>query len=68
MLQYDIRADLSKRQLEYEAQRLREHMTEHLGSAQQIAARHEARLQRIRLIETEMIRMQEKHQQQVRLL
>ena len=56
---------MTRRQLEYEAQRVRELMTEDLGTSEQIAQRHEARLQRIRMIETEMLRLQQRHREQV---
>ena len=59
---------MSRRQLELEAKRLREHMAQQLGSAENIAQRHEARLHRIRLIEHEMIRLQQKHREQVSTL
>ena len=65
--QYNLQADMTRRQLEYEAQRVRELMTEDLGTSEQIAQRHEARLQRIRMIETEMLRLQQRHREQVLL-
>ena len=56
---------MTRRQLEYEVARLRDLMADNLGSSEQIAQRHEARLQRIRLIEAEMLRMQQRHHEQV---
>ena len=56
---------MTRRQLEYESQRVRELMTEDLGTSEQIAQRHEARLQRIRMIETDMLRLQQRHREQV---
>ena len=58
---------MTRRQLEYESKRLRELMTEDMGTSEQIAQRHEARLQRIRSIETEMLRLQQRHREQVYL-
>ena len=66
--QYNLQADMTRRQLEYEAQRVRELMTEDLGTSEQIAQRHDARLQRIRMIETEMLRLQQRHREQVLLV
>merc|ERR1711963_1135061 len=42
-------------------------MAQQLGSAEHIAQRHEARLHRIRLIESEMLRLQQKHREQLDL-
>ncbi len=55
---------MTRRQLEYEAQRVRQLMTENLGTSEQIAARHDARLQRIHMIEAEMLRLQQRHREQ----
>lgn len=57
---------MTRRQLKYEAQRVRELMTEDLGTSEQMAQRHEGRLHRIRVIETEMLHLQQRHRQQVR--
>ena len=65
VLQYNLQADMSRRQLEFEGQRLRELLQENLGSSEQIARRHDARLQRIHAIETEMLQAQQRHHQQV---
>ena len=56
---------MNRRQLEYEMKHIEGLMLENLGNAEQMAQRHEARLQRIRMIETEMMNIQQKHQQQV---
>ena len=56
---------MARRQIEYEAKRLEEAMTEKFGTNEQIAQRQEARLQRIRNIENEMMATQDKHRQQV---
>ncbi len=67
--QYNLQADMTRRQLEYEAQRVRQLMTENLGTSEQIAARHDARLQRIHMNEAEMLRLQQRHrEQQVRFM
>ena len=64
-VQYNLQADMTRRQLEYEVSRLSDLMSGNLGTSEQIAQRHEARLQRIRLIESEMLRMQQRHHDQV---
>jgi len=65
LLQYDLQTELNRRQLEYEAQRVRGMIEENLGSVEQVAQRQEARLQRVRLVEGEMQRMQQLHLEQV---
>ncbi|KAK2180679.1 hypothetical protein NP493_432g02013 [Ridgeia piscesae] len=62
---YDLQTELNRRQLEYEAQRVRGMIEENLGSVEQVAQRQEARLQRVRLVEGEMQRMQQLHLEQV---
>ena len=66
--QYSLQTDMSRRQLEGETSQIRHLMHDNLGTAAQIAQRHETRMQRVRAIETEMLRMQQQHKQQVRLL
>lgn len=56
---------MTRRQLEYEVSRLSDLMADNLGTSEQIAQRHEARLARIRMIESEMLRMQQRHHDQV---
>ena len=56
---------MSRRQLEGETAQLRILMHDNLGTAEQIKQRHETRMQRVHEIETEMLRMQQKHKQQV---
>ena len=58
---------MSRRQLEYEMQCLHEMMQKELGNADQIAQRHEARIQRIRIIENEMLRMQQQYRDQAKV-
>ena len=65
--QYNLAVDMSRRQLEYEMQCLHDLMQKELGSAEQIAQRHDARLHRIRAIENEMLRMQQQYRQQVQV-
>nr|KAG5690318.1 hypothetical protein BaRGS_022545 [Batillaria attramentaria] len=68
---YNLQTDMARRQLEYEAQQVRGAMTDKLGSTEQSSQRQEARLKRIRNIETEMMQLQHQHhqtQQQHRML
>ncbi|XP_064596590.1 adenomatous polyposis coli protein-like isoform X2 [Liolophura sinensis] len=60
---YNLQADMNRRQLEYEIQKLRESLQENLGSSESIATRHEARLHKIHMIEREMLRLQQRHSQ-----
>ena len=57
---------MTRRQVEYEVQRLQDMMRETMGSAEQIAHRHEARLKRIHTIEVEMLGLQQRHRDKVR--
>ena len=57
--QYNLQTDMSRRQLEYEAKKLRDKLAETLGSADQITQRQEARLARIRMVENEMLHIQQ---------
>ncbi|XP_022105607.1 adenomatous polyposis coli protein-like isoform X2 [Acanthaster planci] len=59
---YSLQADMSRRQLEYEARQLREAMQQRLGAADDIGERHEARMQRLCLIEREMQRLQQRRE------
>ncbi|KAK2149870.1 hypothetical protein LSH36_433g01019 [Paralvinella palmiformis] len=61
---YNIEADMNRRHLEFEMKHIESLMLENLGTTEQMAQRHEARLQRVRMIETEMINIQRRHQQQ----
>ena len=53
---------MARRQLEYEAQQVQGAMTDKLGSTEQSSQRQEARLRRIRTIESEMIQLQRQQQ------
>ncbi|XP_038078874.1 adenomatous polyposis coli protein-like [Patiria miniata] len=53
---------MARRQLEYEARQLREVMQQRLGAADDIGDRHEARMQRLCLIEREMQRLQQRRE------
>ena len=55
---------MARRQLEYEARQLREVMQQRLGASDDIGARHEARMQRLCLIEREMQRLQQRRERQ----
>ena len=61
-LQYNLQTDMARRQLEYEAQQVQGAMTDKLGSTEQSSQRQEARLRRIRTIESEMIQLQRQQQ------
>ena len=53
---------MARRQLEYEARQLREVMQQRLGAADDMGDRHEARMQRLCLIEREMQRLQQRRE------
>ncbi|KAK7095933.1 hypothetical protein V1264_005287 [Littorina saxatilis] len=59
---YNLQADMARRQLEFEAQQVQGVMTEKLGSAEQSSQRQEARLRRIRTIESELMQLQQQQQ------
>ncbi|XP_067659901.1 adenomatous polyposis coli protein-like isoform X2 [Haliotis asinina] len=61
---YNLQTDMTRRQVEYEAKKLEEAMTEKFGTSEHIAQRQEARLQRIRNIEAEMMMLQQRHREQ----
>ena len=61
-MQYNLQTDMARRQLEYEAQQVQGAMTDKLGSTEQSSQRQEARLRRIRTIESEMIQLQRQQQ------
>ena len=63
--QYNVQTDMSRRQLDYEIQRLHNIMKENMGSSEEISQRHKNRLQRIQRIETDMMRAQQMHKEQV---
>ena len=50
-----------REQIEYEQQRLRELMRRNMGSDDDMASRRAARLQRVRMIEAEMLQVQQLH-------
>ncbi|XP_041356018.1 LOW QUALITY PROTEIN: adenomatous polyposis coli protein-like [Gigantopelta aegis] len=62
---YNLQTDMARRQIEYEAKRLEEVMVEKFGTNEQVSQRQEARIQRIRSIENEMVAMQDKHRHQL---
>lgn len=62
VLQYSLQTDMARRQLEYEAQQVRSAMTEKLGTTEQASQRQEARLQRIRSIESQMMQLTRQQQ------
>ncbi|XP_025084132.1 adenomatous polyposis coli protein-like isoform X3 [Pomacea canaliculata] len=59
---YSLQTDMARRQLEYEAQQVRSAMTEKLGTTEQASQRQEARLQRIRSIESQMMQLTRQQQ------
>ncbi|KAI8503044.1 anaphase-promoting complex subunit 2, partial [Branchiostoma belcheri] len=56
---YSLQNDMARRQLEYEAKKLREEMEDRLGGVEEMQARGEAKVQRVRMIEAEMLRIQQ---------
>ncbi|XP_066270281.1 adenomatous polyposis coli protein-like isoform X3 [Branchiostoma lanceolatum] len=56
---YSLQNDMARRQLEYEAKKIREEMEERLGGVEEMQARGEAKVQRVRMIEAEMLRIQQ---------
>ncbi|XP_070536754.1 adenomatous polyposis coli protein-like isoform X3 [Ptychodera flava] len=56
---YSLQNDMTRRQLEYEAKQLREAMQQRLGAIADMQARYETRIHRVRLLEKEMLRLQQ---------
>ncbi|XP_077993311.1 adenomatous polyposis coli protein-like [Glandiceps talaboti] len=60
---YSLQNDMTRRQLEYEAKQLREAMQQRLGAIADMQARYEARIHRVRLLEKEMLRLQQHYEE-----
>ena len=58
---------MARRQLEYEARQLREMMQERLGQAEDMAARHEARMRRLVMMEKEMQQLQQRREKEAKV-